>query len=94
MSSASSDCNLLFGILALQVNFITRDALVKGMNAWVLEKHRSLGEILVEQGALHQWRRNAPLPLTSLLRGVSINPAAPKARAMSGLCGTIVGVAS
>jgi serine/threonine-protein kinase len=54
MPSHSADRNLLFGILALQVNFITRDALVKGMNAWVLEKHRSLGEILVEQGALRQ----------------------------------------
>ena len=41
--SASSDRNLLFGILALQVNFISRDALIKGMNAWVLEKHRPLG---------------------------------------------------
>jgi hypothetical protein len=54
MSATSSDRNLLFGILALQVNFITRDALVKGMNAWVLEKHRALGEILVEQGVLRQ----------------------------------------
>jgi serine/threonine-protein kinase len=54
MPASSSDRNLLFGILALQVNFITRDALVKGMNAWVLEKHRALGEILVEQGALPQ----------------------------------------
>ena len=54
MSPAPSDLNLLFGILALQVNFVTRDALVKGMNAWVLEKHRPLGQILVEQGALRQ----------------------------------------
>ncbi len=43
MSPTISDRNLLFGILALQVNFLTRDALVKGMNAWVLEKHRPLG---------------------------------------------------
>jgi hypothetical protein len=33
MSPAHADRNLLFGILALQVNFITRDALVQGMNA-------------------------------------------------------------
>jgi serine/threonine protein kinase/tetratricopeptide (TPR) repeat protein len=52
--SASSDHNLLFGILALQVNFVTRDALIAGMNAWVLAKHRPLGEILVEQGVLRQ----------------------------------------
>jgi tetratricopeptide (TPR) repeat protein/tRNA A-37 threonylcarbamoyl transferase component Bud32 len=54
MSAASSDRNLLFGILALQVNFITRDALVKGIHAWALQKHRPLGALLVEQGALRQ----------------------------------------
>ena len=50
----SSDRNLLFGILALQLDFITRDALIKGMNAWVLEKSKSIGSILQEQGALRQ----------------------------------------
>jgi tetratricopeptide (TPR) repeat protein len=54
MSASSSDRNLLYGILALQVNFINRDALIRGMNAWVLEKHRPVGKILVEQGALRQ----------------------------------------
>jgi serine/threonine-protein kinase len=54
VSASPSDRNLLFGILALQVNFITRDALIKGMNAWVLEKQRPLGQVLVEQGALRQ----------------------------------------
>jgi serine/threonine protein kinase/Flp pilus assembly protein TadD len=48
----SSDRNLLFGILALQMDFISRDGLIKGMNAWVLHKARPLGEILQEQGAL------------------------------------------
>jgi eukaryotic-like serine/threonine-protein kinase len=52
MPNRDSDRNLLFGILALQMDFITRDALVAAMNAWVLEKHRALGEILVERGAL------------------------------------------
>ncbi len=52
MSACPSDRNLLYGILALQMDFTTRDALIRGMNAWVLEKHRPLGEILVEQGAL------------------------------------------
>jgi tetratricopeptide (TPR) repeat protein/serine/threonine protein kinase len=61
--SSSSDRNLLFGILALQVNFITRDALIAGMNAWVLEKHRPLGEILVEQGALKAENRALLEPL-------------------------------
>ena len=47
-----TDRNLLFGIVALQLSFISRDALIAGMNAWVLAKHRALGRILVEQGAL------------------------------------------
>jgi eukaryotic-like serine/threonine-protein kinase len=52
MSRPDADRNLLFGILALQMDFITRDALVAAMNAWVLAKQRTLGEILVERGAL------------------------------------------
>jgi serine/threonine protein kinase/Flp pilus assembly protein TadD len=63
MSAAASDRNLLFGILALQVNFITRDALIKGMNAWVLEKHRTLADILAEQGALKAENRALLEPL-------------------------------
>src|SRR5436189_4969863 len=50
--SAVADRNLLFGILALQLDFISRDQLVEAMHAWVLAKQRPLGEILVERGAL------------------------------------------
>ncbi len=52
MSDAASDRNLLFGMLALQLDFIGRDALVAGMEAWVFAKHKPLGQILQEQGAL------------------------------------------
>ncbi len=48
----TADRNLLFGILALQMNFISRDALVAAMHAWVLDKATPLGQILVGQGAL------------------------------------------
>jgi tetratricopeptide (TPR) repeat protein len=48
----SADRNLLFGVLALQMDFINRDALIKAMNAWVLEKAKPLGQILLEQGAI------------------------------------------
>src|ERR1700737_4409437 len=48
----TADRNLLFGILALQMDFIGRDALVKAMHAWVLDKAKPLGRILLEQGAL------------------------------------------
>lgn len=50
--TAGADRNLLFGILALQMDFIKRDALIAAMNAWVLDKARPLGQILTEQGAL------------------------------------------
>src|SRR5262245_46208862 len=52
-----SDRNLLFGVLALQLNFIDRDALIAGMHTWVLAKHKPLGEILQEQGHLPHERR-------------------------------------
>src|SRR5260370_5583144 len=52
MSYHSSDRNLLFGILALQMDFISREALIKSVYAWVLEKSKSLGHILTEQGAM------------------------------------------
>jgi serine/threonine-protein kinase len=48
----NADKNLLFGILAHQMDFITRDQLVAAMNAWVLEKQKPLGDILQSQGVL------------------------------------------
>jgi serine/threonine-protein kinase len=59
MAQPHADRNLLFGILALQLDFIGRDALVAAMNAWVLDKHRPLGQILVEQQALAAANREA-----------------------------------
>jgi hypothetical protein len=52
MSAAHSDRNLLYGILALQMDFISREQFVEAMHAWVLHKDRPLGEILCQQGAL------------------------------------------
>jgi WD40 repeat protein/serine/threonine protein kinase len=51
-SRPGADRNLLFGILALQMDFISRDALIAAMNAWVVEKDKSLGQILLQQQAL------------------------------------------
>src|SRR5262245_42214683 len=51
-SGPTADRNLLLGILALQMDFISRDALIAAMNAWVLEKSKSLGDVLVSQQAL------------------------------------------
>jgi serine/threonine-protein kinase len=52
MSQPHADRNLLFGVLALQLDFIGRDQLVAALHAWVLDKHKLLGQILVEQRAL------------------------------------------
>jgi Flp pilus assembly protein TadD len=49
---AVADRNLLFGILALQMDFISRDALLAAMQAWVFHKSTPLGQVLLEQGAL------------------------------------------
>ena len=63
MSQMVADRNLLFGIIALQMDFVSRDALIAGMNAWLLEKGKALGEILVAQGALAPDERGLLDPL-------------------------------
>jgi hypothetical protein len=45
MPHPAADRNLLFGILALQMDFVSRDALIAAMNAWVLDKGKALGQI-------------------------------------------------
>jgi eukaryotic-like serine/threonine-protein kinase len=44
--------NLLFSMLALQMDFVRREALVAAMQAWVYDKRLSLGEYLERQGQL------------------------------------------
>jgi tetratricopeptide (TPR) repeat protein len=50
--NAAADRNLLFGILALQADLISRDALIGAMSAWAVNKATPLGQILRDQGAL------------------------------------------
>ncbi|HZW29199.1 MAG TPA: serine/threonine-protein kinase, partial [Isosphaeraceae bacterium] len=52
MSSHRHDRNLLFGILALQMNLISRDELLAATNEWITSSRRSLGEILKARRAL------------------------------------------
>jgi serine/threonine protein kinase len=49
---SAADSNLLFGLLALQNNFIDRDTLVAAFASWVTDKSRDLGRILLERGAV------------------------------------------
>jgi len=58
MTSSAFDRNLLFGILALQMDFITRDGLIDGMQAWTLAKTQSLGEVLVDREFMPQSQRD------------------------------------
>lgn len=52
MLHLTADRNLLFGILAVQMDFVPRDGLVAAMNAWVLDKEKTLGAIMEEQQLL------------------------------------------
>jgi serine/threonine protein kinase/formylglycine-generating enzyme required for sulfatase activity len=58
MTTPHGDRNLVFGILALQLDFINRDQLVDALQAWLLDKSQPLGRILVEKGALSRSRHD------------------------------------
>src|SRR4051812_45297084 len=50
----AADRNLIFGLLALQMDFVSREQLLDAMHAWMLDKHKPLGEILCRRGVLAQ----------------------------------------
>ncbi len=52
----STSESLLFGLLALQNSSIDRDGLLAAFNAWVADKTRPLGQILLDRGALSPGR--------------------------------------
>ncbi len=56
--STENDRNLLIGVMALQMDFVTRDQLVEAMNAWMVDKSKPLDKILVVQDALAEDTRN------------------------------------
>jgi eukaryotic-like serine/threonine-protein kinase len=49
--------DLLLGLLALQMNFVSRDALLAAVRAWTAERTRPLGDLLVSGGVLTADRR-------------------------------------
>jgi serine/threonine-protein kinase len=51
-ANSAADGNLLFGILAVQMDFVRQDQLIAAMNAWVLNKATPLGKHLLAAGAL------------------------------------------
>ena len=52
MEPDGSDTNLLFGILAVKMNFIAKEDLFEAMGIWFLDRRKTLGEILVERDVL------------------------------------------
>jgi serine/threonine-protein kinase len=52
----SADRNLIFGLLALQMDFVSREQLLGAMGAWMLRKTTPLGDILRERGVLGERR--------------------------------------
>jgi eukaryotic-like serine/threonine-protein kinase len=57
MPSAPSDLNMLFGMLALQLDFISKDHLLAAMHVWMHDKSKSLSQILADQKVLADDRR-------------------------------------
>ncbi len=52
--SDNSDRNLLFGILAVQLDYISSTQLVEAANSWMVNKSVQLGQILINLGKLSQ----------------------------------------
>ena len=57
MTASLADRNLLFGILALQMKFITREQFTGAAAEWIADKSKRLTQILVDQGALDEETR-------------------------------------
>ncbi len=56
VEAQGSDHNLLLGVLALQLDFITSEDLIEALHAWVRAKSKPLGRLLVERKALSEER--------------------------------------
>jgi serine/threonine protein kinase/WD40 repeat protein len=57
--SRNADRNLLLGILAFQLDFISREALIEAIGAWTLAKDWAIEDILVDRGLLDPADRDA-----------------------------------
>src|SRR5215470_13868654 len=51
-SPVDTDRNLLFGVLALQLDLIDRDGFVNACAAWATRKNKPLAEVLIALGLL------------------------------------------
>jgi hypothetical protein len=69
----NADRNLLFGILALQMDFLRRDELIAAMHAWVLDKDR------VTEMAIDRHRESGRGSSRQVRRPTSPNTSMPSA---------------
>ncbi len=52
MNPSTAERNLLLGMIALQMELVSQDALIRAFQAWTLAKTRPLEDLLIEQGAI------------------------------------------
>ncbi len=76
---------LLFGLLALQNGFISRDQLVAAFGAWTADKARRLDQILLEQKALDLPKRDLLAALEELHLAQHANDPAQSLAALSSI---------
>lgn len=54
MSHSTADRNLLVGMLALQLNFVSREQLIAATSKWTRDKKKSIADILSSDGVLSE----------------------------------------
>ena len=63
MAESTLDRDLLFGVTALRMDFVSRDGLIAALRAWNQELEQPLDQVLVERGALTEDERSLLAPL-------------------------------
>ncbi len=54
MTAASADRDMLFGTLAMQLEFVTRDQLISATSEWALNRRQPLGEVFLSKGFINR----------------------------------------
>jgi hypothetical protein len=95
MPTALADCNLLYGLLALQMDYVSRDELIETMQIWAFDKQTPLGRILRDRGHLStedhdamelMLRRHLAVSVAPRSRTASSPSPTPRSRPASAAC--------
>jgi len=89
MNHGSSERNLLVGILAIQMDFISRDQLVAAMHGWVADKAQLLEDVLLEQEAIDANTRDLILGLVEKHLGMHQGDAQRSLAAVSSVASSV-----